>query len=95
MTVERSCTVEPEDLISVVFECKECGSQTILKLRRIQQKPTSCVNCGSQWLAPGTSEHQLIGRLLDDLGALETALKNRQFSLKFQLRSSEEPVDQS
>jgi hypothetical protein len=95
MTIEQSTAVGPEDIGSVVFACRICATEVTLRLENIRQPLIACANCGAQWLSSNTSEHQLISRILHDLPALEAALRNRQFSLRFQLRRSEhhQPVE--
>lgn len=89
MTIEQSWTISPSDIASAVFECSQCGAQTTLQLGGIQHTPILCSNCGIEWLSMGTSEHELLTRLLGDLANLEAILRNRRFLLKFKLSARE------
>jgi PHP family Zn ribbon phosphoesterase len=50
MTMQRRTTIEPYDIVSLEFECRQCHARYSVTLAGFSKAQMKCPNCGVQWL---------------------------------------------
>lgn len=50
MTLRRTTTIEPHDIVALEFECGKCSARYSVPIREIKLAPMFCPNCRVQWL---------------------------------------------
>lgn len=92
MTFEKMCFVSPEDILSVQFECTNCGAATTIPVDKLENGDigivltNNCRHCRTPTgLAINTKE---LAELIDFnllLGKLSKTLKGRGIKLSFKV----------
>ena len=66
MTIETRTAIEPQDIIGIGVECKECGYRCTIPADKFLGIPNTCPNCHRSWQAL-QEEFDRIARLITSL----------------------------
>ena len=95
MTIETRSTIGLDDIVALEYECKNCKSKSVRLLDERHKIPAGCANCGHQWLADGSQEHQDLTLFLNVLKTFPRSSVNKHVMVKLELRpgppTSEQP----
>ena len=87
MTIETSYFFEPDDIIAVSFKCNRCGSKASIPSSQIKAAPVMCQHCETGWITGGGWEAKALDEFLINLRKMETLLKDRPFTMRFEVAS--------
>jgi PHP family Zn ribbon phosphoesterase len=70
MTKESRILFELTDIISINFECQNCGGKIGFSPQNWKSVPCKCSNCGGLLVAAGSDAEKLLGSLSENLKGL-------------------------
>jgi len=96
MTFEKSCTIEPSDILALVYECGTCGASTRIPIDKIARNSLSdhitkhCRQCGAaSGISLGTLEYETIVNFSEVAKNLAETSKGRNLKIKMELKCSD------
>jgi hypothetical protein len=96
MTFEKRCTVEPDDIIAVNFECGKCGASVRVPLAKMNAEQVHrlallpCRNCQQETgFSEGTNEAFALEHFVSTLAGLSTTMKGRNLRLKMDMKCAD------
>ena len=51
MAMRTRLTIDPNDIVAIEYECKQCHSHYSVAIERMTKLPTTCSNCGVDWIS--------------------------------------------
>lgn len=94
MTFEKRCTIEPSDVLALVYECGKCGAATRIPASLAEAVSglltRNCVQCGAETgIKNGTTEHDDLVAFCSTIGRSAKAAQGRTLKIKMELKCSE------
>jgi hypothetical protein len=92
VTFEKRCTIEPDDLVALQFECRNCKSFIRIPIAKVNQESLaklaveSCRQCGTSYgIAYDTQELTDFVAFVAALGKMAPAMKGRNLIVKMEI----------
>jgi len=92
VTSERRLIIEPSDILSVEFVCKQCGASLGLNpAKRAHFVKRECPNCREEWLPEDSVLYRALRAFFGAIQTLSEMEREARVSVRLHLRS--EPPD--
>jgi hypothetical protein len=97
MTFEKKCTIDPQDIIAIDLECRNCGASSFIPMERLNPSDVAkfaerdCTFCRTpNGFSPDTAELETLRIFLEMTVAMGKTMRGRNLKLKLGIRFSEQ-----